>query len=577
MLITLTLNNLNNLYIWRYRIMLPNFLNGQEISAFDKNNKIVEGKIILTSRGTKVCLTENCAKVPISTLSSIRSVGKNLKEEVESSIKALSDKIDWKAAAKAPDKDKVVQAFVDTVASSSDDANKEDVKKAAEDEAKVQLMQTNVANGTSTASTELEKYMKDKENKVQEAEAAVKENILKEDKNTTSIPLDYGENNVYPVVDPNKNTGVVDNDSSVNKDIENDVDADIKEYDDTKMQPMTTDMEVAQGIPITNTDSNADSDTDNTDIKDALNYIDDGLKDSEDENEDLDSLKDRLTSVYEMPPEDANKLVSNVKDNVESTVANIVKDTLSSVIKDPVTDDDVENKEQNTEAVSSDAIENSEEDDDVDREVEKAIDDYESNDNYSDEGMYESLCTRFNIDNGQQLLMESNNCIPDAVLLLAEQIRSQRLTEALVNKVANEVFNKLFASLSEKDFDSTKTPTIKQSDVNATINFLASSDFTKFINGNFADKLIGRNNVQFLREITENFYKLIKKYFNDKFSGSDNIDTSKEYGVEIFIEANKSSLNIVRNYLLKVLEKFEDNYQTYSSKPTVRSFSAMYV
>lgn len=115
--------------------MLPNFLVGQEISAFDKNNKIIEGKIIVTSRGTKVCLTESCAKIPVSSLNSIRSVGKNLKEEVEDNIKALSDKIDWAAASKAPDKDKVIKAFVDTVSSSSDDANKEDIEKAAQEEA----------------------------------------------------------------------------------------------------------------------------------------------------------------------------------------------------------------------------------------------------------------------------------------------------------------------------------------------------------------------------------------------------------------------------------------------------------
>ena len=48
-------------------------------------------------------------------------------------------------------------------------------------------------------------------------------------------------------------------------------------------------------------------------------------------------------------------------------------------------------------------------------------------------------------------------------------------------------------------------------------------------------------------------------------------DTAKEYGIELFIEDNKSSLNIVRNYLLRTLEKFEG--VTFSNKPTIKSYS----
>ena len=571
--------------------MLPNFLVGQEISAFDKNNKIVEGKIIVTSRGTKVCLTESCAKIPVSSLNSIRSVGKNLKEEVEDNIKALSDKIDWAAASKAPDKDKVIKAFVDTVSSSSDDANKEDIEKAAQEEANMQLMQTKIDSGTSTASTELEKYMKDKADKVQEAETKIRKNILKEGDKQVSRPLDYGEDNVYPAALNAAKPEVVDN-SYLEEDpnarsVEDDVDADIKAYDDTgsKMQPMTTDMEIAQGTPVDSSEANEKS----NEVKDALNYIDDGLKDdSVGEKEDipdtdnsgsqLDNLKDKLVSDYEMPEDDANRLVSDVKSNVETTVSNVVKDTLSSVIKTPVeTTEDVTNEnvpEDSNESVSSDAAEDNSEDD-VDKEVEEAIDDYESGDNYSDEGMYESLCTKFNIQNGDKLLEESNNCIPDAVLLLAEQVRTQRLTEALVNKVANEIFDMLFGSLTEKSFKSNKVVSLPREDVDKTLDFLASDDFTKFIKGSFADKLSGRNNIQFLREITENFSKFIKKYFNDKFDGINVEDTSKEYGIELFIEDNKSSLGLVRNYLLRTLEKFEG--VTFSNKPTVKSYTKYFI
>ena len=54
--------------------------------------------------------------------------------------------------------------------------------------------------------------------------------------------------------------------------------------------------------------------------------------------------------------------------------------------------------------------------DEIDQSIENAIDDYETQGDYSDEDLYEALCYKFDITNSKELLAENKGCIPDAIL-----------------------------------------------------------------------------------------------------------------------------------------------------------------
>lgn len=434
------------------------FLIGQNISAFTENNEIIEG-VIAVKNGKKIVLS-NQGNFYLENLKSIKQIGKHLDEDINDSIVGLSNKIDWEKLSKDPNKDKLIKTFADTVAQTTDSSNKDEVTKAATEEANSQIMQLAVKNGTNTATNELEKYMKDKEDKVEEAENKIRTNMLKETE-VDKKPLDYGENNVYPANIPENDrqeNGVIDNstsettasttdtldDASLEASVDDDINNEINNTN-TNIQPMTTDMEVAQKVPTGKqvetepvTDDTDDTDYSYDDYSAENNITQDDKENTNDEEVEspLENVEAKLVSDYKVDPSEATNLVSSIKTDIANATAHAVKDTLASIDKtdkeseveqkpsDDSEIDDNKNEQNSTQTV--DAVSDTE-NDEVDDEVEHAIDAYTADDgNYSDEGMYESLCQTFDITDGDKLLRETNGSIPMAVLKLAEEIKINR-------------------------------------------------------------------------------------------------------------------------------------------------------
>lgn len=450
----------------------PRFLVGQEVSAFDKNNNIVEGIIYKTAEGVKVVKAAEDVMIPLSELKTVKFVGKRLDEEIEEKIKDFSDKkMNWEQAVKDnSDSEKLADQFGNFCAAAlGDKGNQEEVKEIAKNEAEMKIMDAKVKNGVSTKDAEIAKYIDMKSDKIKEAEMIVKNKLQEGD---MPFEMDYGQDNAYPVNPDTKNSKATEyedgGDDPINPDADQTLMAGQPEIvgekadavptvapesksiedevlkDAENLEAMKTDTTIVETDPnASNTVIVVDDDDEEDEYTKSLAEIDDLLNDSYDDGEDLDNkesdsrLDDLKTEVVEktgVSEDKADTIISDIKADVESTIVHGVKDILNaySAVPDVIDHSDIKNAVADAVTDYESGIQTSAEYDDyendeVDDEVEAAIDEYaDNNEDYNETDLYESLCKKFAITNGDQILLEANGIIPDAILLMTDQIRVLR-------------------------------------------------------------------------------------------------------------------------------------------------------
>ena len=384
-----------------------------------------------------------------------------LSEDTKEMIQGLASQIDWEKVAKGPDKDKVIQAFADKITASCDDSEKKEAEEVARQEAEAACMNATVDNGTTTASKELEKYMKDKSQKIKEAEdnvTAVLSGVPKivnetpevSDTSVTgmngNIMGDYGENNPY-IADPTDNTNALSDD-------ELDGMSDQEIADTVNHEYLQTPMIVTGGVQSDNAVApEANSETDNVSTDDDIYNDDNILSDISDEdlNAEIDSdlsdidFSDILTPEEEetfysifnkiadaasegdfatkienetgVSAEEAKQIAASTEAATIAAVKAQNNEPLdSSVETSDNTNGDIDLSDDKMIGLNYDAKTADNGNDEIDQSIENAIDDYETQGDYSDEDLYEALCYKFDITNSKELLAENKGCIPDAIL-----------------------------------------------------------------------------------------------------------------------------------------------------------------
>ena len=452
----------------------PRFLVGQEVSAFDKSNNIVEGIIYKTAEGVKVVKAAEDVMIPLSELKTVKFVGKRLDEEIEEKIKNFSDKkMNWEQAVKDnSDSEKLADQFGNFCAAAlGDKGNQEEVKEIAKSEAEMKIMDAKVKNGVSSKDAEIAKYIDMKSDKIKEAEMIVKNKLQEGD---MPFEMDYGQDNTYPVNPDTRNSKATEYEDGLDDPINPDADQTLmagqpeivgekadavptvtpesKSIEDEvlkdaeNLEAMKTDTTIVEANPEdTNTADIVDEDDEYTK---SLAEIDDILNDDYDDIDDkesgsrLDSLKTEVVEKTGVSNEKADTIISDIKNDVESAIVHGVKDILNAydtmpdkidhsditnAVADAVTDIDAGTFDNQAASYVEAGAYDDYENDEIDDEVEAAIDEYaENNEDYNETDLYESLCKKFAIKNGDQILLEANGIIPDAILLMTDQIRVLR-------------------------------------------------------------------------------------------------------------------------------------------------------
>lgn len=383
-----------------------------------------------------------------------------LSEDTKEMIQGLASQIDWEKVAKGPDKDKVIQAFADKITASCDDSEKKEAEEVARQEAEAACMNATVDNGTSTASKELEKYMKDKSQKIKEAEDNVTSTLSGVPKIVNETPEvsdtsvtgmngnimgDYGENNPY-IADPTDNTGALSDDELNGMSDQEIADSVNREYLQTPM--------VVTGVQSDNAVAPETSpETDNVSTDDNISNDDNILSDISDEdlNAEIDSdlgdidFSDILTPEEEetfysifnkiadaasegdfatkienetgVSTEEAKQIAASTE---AATIAAVKAQNDEPIDSSTDTSDgsngDIDLSDDKMIGLNYDAKTADNGNDEIDQSIENAIDDYETQGDYSDEDLYEALCYKFDITNSKELLAENKGCIPDAIL-----------------------------------------------------------------------------------------------------------------------------------------------------------------
>ena len=384
-----------------------------------------------------------------------------LSEDTKEMIQGLASQIDWEKVAKGPDKDKVIQAFADKITASCDDSEKKEAEEVARQEAEAACINATVDSGTTTASKELEKYMKDKSQKIKEAEdnvtaalsgvpKIVNETPEVSDTSVTgmngNIMGDYGENNPY-IADPTDNTNALSDD-------ELDGMSDQEIADTVNHEYLQTPMIVTGGVQSDNAVApEANSETGNVSTDDDIYNDDNILSDISDEdlNAEIDSdlsdidFSDILTPEEEetfysifnkiadaasegdfatkienetgVSTEEAKQIAASTEAATIAAVKAQNDEPLdSSVETSDNTNGDIDLSDDKMIGLNYDAKTADNGNDEIDQSIENAIDDYETQGDYSDEDLYEVLCYKFDITNSKELLAENKSCIPDAIL-----------------------------------------------------------------------------------------------------------------------------------------------------------------
>lgn len=150
----------------------PKYIDGQQISAYTKNDEIFDG-YIHTKEGIKYAMDDNGKSVKLSELQKVKRTGKLLKEEAEADWEEqlnkfksyYDDTFDAEKVEKANDavKDKIVDSYISTAASDNTNVaqHKDEFKKDALQKMSTAAAQEQIDKGNTTVDNEIEKLKKD--------------------------------------------------------------------------------------------------------------------------------------------------------------------------------------------------------------------------------------------------------------------------------------------------------------------------------------------------------------------------------------------------------------------------------
>lgn len=176
----------------------PKYIDGQQISAYTKNDEIFDG-YVHTKEGIKYAIDDNGKSMKLSELQKVKRIGTLLKEEAEADWEEqlnkfksyYDDTFDTEKVEKANDavKDKIVDEYINTAA--ADDTNiaqnKDEFKKDALQKMSIAAAQEQIDKGNSTVDNEIEKLKKEQSDDSLEESLFSNDNIqaalLEENKN----------------------------------------------------------------------------------------------------------------------------------------------------------------------------------------------------------------------------------------------------------------------------------------------------------------------------------------------------------------------------------------------------------
>lgn len=144
-------------------IGLSKYQEGQEVSAYTKNDEIFEG-YVKSHNGIKFAVNSNSKAIKLSELKHIKRVGRLIKEDIEQKISDILGEYDLAKITAANDEEKVSKALADNLRAIDSDAQKadaEELQSTIKSKIVGQSLQQEVENGNIKQNDALEQYKKE--------------------------------------------------------------------------------------------------------------------------------------------------------------------------------------------------------------------------------------------------------------------------------------------------------------------------------------------------------------------------------------------------------------------------------
>lgn len=144
-------------------IGLSKYQEGQEVSAYTKNDEIFEG-YVKSHNGIKFAVNSNSKAIKLSELKHIKRVGRLIKEDIEQKISDILGEYDLAKITAANDEEKVSKALADNLRAIDSDAQKadaEELQSTIKSKIVGQSLQQEVENGNIKQDDALEQYKKE--------------------------------------------------------------------------------------------------------------------------------------------------------------------------------------------------------------------------------------------------------------------------------------------------------------------------------------------------------------------------------------------------------------------------------
>lgn len=144
-------------------IGLSKYQEGQEVSAYTKNDEIFEG-YVKSHNGIKFAVNSNSKAIKLSELKHIKRVGRLIKEDIEQKISDILGEYDLAKITAANDEEKVSKALADNLRAIDSDAQKadaEELQSTIKSKIVGQSLQQEVDNGNIKQDDALEQYKKE--------------------------------------------------------------------------------------------------------------------------------------------------------------------------------------------------------------------------------------------------------------------------------------------------------------------------------------------------------------------------------------------------------------------------------
>lgn len=144
-------------------IGLSKYQEGQEVSAYTKNDEIFEG-YVKSHNGIKFAVNSNNKAIKLSELKHIKRVGRLIKEDIEQKISDILGEYDLAKITAAKDEEKVSKALADNLRAVDSDAQKadaEELQSTIKSKIVGQSLQQEVENGNIKQDDALEQYKKE--------------------------------------------------------------------------------------------------------------------------------------------------------------------------------------------------------------------------------------------------------------------------------------------------------------------------------------------------------------------------------------------------------------------------------